>query len=88
MNPDHLDQGATELVEEDKEEVDEGEDEHDAEDGDEGVRGLCRQKRVGVGEVDGGALNKCKLKSQKAKRNRDMIVWMGAAPQSCPPPPR
>ena len=57
MNPDHLDQGATKLVEEDKEEVDEREDEHDAEDGDEGVRGLCGQKRVGVGEVDGGALN-------------------------------
>jgi len=54
--PHHLDQGATELVEEDKEEVDEGEDEHDAQDGDEGVRGLCGQKRVGVGEVDGGAL--------------------------------
>ena len=56
-NPDHLNQGATELVEEDKEEVDEGEDEHDAQDGDEGVRGLRGQKRVGVGEVDGGALN-------------------------------
>ena len=35
--PDHLDQGAAELVEEDEEEVDEGEDEHDAQDGDEGV---------------------------------------------------
>ena len=54
--PDHLDQGAAELVEEDEEEVDEGEDEHDAEDGDEGVRWLCWQKRVGVGQVDGGAL--------------------------------
>ena len=53
---DHLDQGATELVEEDKEEVNEGEDEHDAQDGDEGVRGLPRQERVGVREVDGGAL--------------------------------
>jgi len=54
--PHHLDQGAAELVEEDEEEVDEGEDEHDAQDGDEGVRGLPRQERVGVREVDGGAL--------------------------------
>ena len=45
FHPD-LDQGAAELVEEDKEEVDEGEDEHDAQDGDEGVRGLPRQERV------------------------------------------
>ena len=37
--------------------MDEGKDEHDAQDGDEGVRGLRGQKRVGVGEVDGGALN-------------------------------
>ena len=36
--------------------MDEGEDEHDAQDGDEGVRGLPRQERVGVREVDGGAL--------------------------------
>ena len=56
FSPDHLDQGAAELVEEDEEEVDEGEDEHDAQDGDEGVRGLPRQERVGVREVDGGAL--------------------------------
>ena len=54
--PDHLDQGAAELVEEDEEEVDEGEDEHDAQDGDEGVRRLPRQKRVGVGQINGGAL--------------------------------
>ena len=37
--------------------MDEGEDEHDAQDGDEGVRGLPRQERVGVREVDGGALH-------------------------------
>ena len=36
--------------------MDEGKDEHDAHDGDQGVRGLRRQKRVGVGEVNGGAL--------------------------------
>ena len=36
--------------------MDEGKDEHDAQDGDEGVRRLSRQKRVGVGQVDGGAL--------------------------------
>ena len=36
--------------------MDEGEDEHDAQDGDEGVRRLRWQKRVGVGQVDRGAL--------------------------------
>ena len=36
--------------------MDEGEDEHDAQDGDEGVRGLRWQKRVGVREVNRGAL--------------------------------
>ena len=36
--------------------MDEGEDEHDAQDGDEGVRGLRGQKRVGVREVNRGAL--------------------------------
>ena len=51
--------------------MDEGEDEHDAEDGDEGVRRLCWQKRVGVGQVDGGALKlQVKTKYQKIPREK------------------
>ena len=69
--PDHLDQGAAELVEEDEEEVDEGEDEHDAQDGDEGVRRLPRQKRVAVGQVDGGAL---KANGKTRKKHNVWIV--------------